>query len=288
MTTTGPPRTTSVAGASAEPGSAGFQPPPYLILERLAMLEYGSFLAASPLLRLMAAGDGHPVLFLPGLYGSDKSTERLRTALRRNGHAVHGWRLGQNTGPHAHFLDGTARRLRELHDRYGRSVSVVGWSLGGIFARELARQHPHLVRQVITMAAPFRFRAGDRGHASLLYDMVGPRADPFPGHDIAEDQRPRLGVPATAIYSRTDGIVQWHACIDAAGPLRENIEVYGTHSGFGHNVAAAIAIADRLAQPEGQWVPFRAKPALRLLYPRPASWVPAGASGRWKLAPRRL
>ena len=238
------------------------------------MLEYGSF-AASPLLRLMATGDGHPVLFLPGLFGSDRSTEQLRAALRRNGHAVHGWGLGQNTGPHAHVLDGTTRRLQELCDRAGRTVSIVGWSLGGIFARELARQHPDLVRQVVTMAAPFRFRAGDRGNASLLYDMVGPREDPFPGHDVAEDERPPLEVPASAVYSRTDGIVQWNACIDAAGPLRENIEVYGTHSGFGHNVAAAIAIADRLAQPEGQWVPFRAKPSLRLLYPRPATWVPA-------------
>jgi pimeloyl-ACP methyl ester carboxylesterase len=270
----------------SRPGSRSIAPPPFqwLALERLSLLEYGTYLAASPLLRNLAKGDGHPVLFLPGFYGSDDSTEQLRTVLKSNGHAVHGWRLGQNTGPHAHVLDGSTRRLQELHARYGRKVSVVGWSLGGIFARELARANPGSVRQVITLAAPFRFRPGDRGHASALYDMIGPRDDPFPGRDVAEDERPPLPVPATSIYTRTDGIVRWHACIDAAGPERENIEVFGTHSGLGYNIAATIAVADRLAQPEASWAPFRAKPALRHLYPRPVSWVPDGRAGRWKLS----
>jgi hypothetical protein len=104
--------------------------------------------------------------------------------------------------------------------------------------------------------------------------MVAPRRDPFPGRALAEDRRPPLDVPATAIYTRTDGIVRWHACIEADGPRRESIEVRGTHSGLGFNLAAIVAITDRLAQPEDQWAPFRPPPPLRYLFPRPASWRP--------------
>jgi pimeloyl-ACP methyl ester carboxylesterase len=252
-------------------------------MERFALLEYATFLTAQPLLRLLPLGDGHPVLVFPGLGASDWSTQRLRSALKRRGHAVHGWGLGGNLGPHAHTLDGMTRRLMELHERDRRKVSVVGWSLGGIYARELARQHPDAVRQVITLASPFRFRPGDRGHASAFYDAVGPRLDPFPGRDIPEHERPDLAVPSTAIYTRTDGIVRWHTCIESAGPHRENIEVLGTHSGIGYNVAVAIAVADRLAQPEGHWAPFRPRAAVRHLYPRPVTWVQDRHSGRWSL-----
>jgi pimeloyl-ACP methyl ester carboxylesterase len=259
--------------------SPPIEPPSYqrLAMEQLSILEYGSFLAAGPLLTLLAKGDGHPVLVIPGLAGSDRSTEQLRSVLKYRGHDVHGWRLGRNVGPHAHILEGTRRRLAELYDRRGRKVSLVGWSLGGIYARELARDDPDLVRQVITLASPFRFRRGDRGNASALYDAIGPQGDPFPGRAMPEHDRPELEVPATSIYTRTDGIVRWHACIDSAGPRRENIEVLGTHSGLGYNIGAAIAIADRLACPEGQWVPFRAPAVVRHLFPKPVNWTASGA-----------
>jgi len=261
------------------------EPPPYhrLAMERFALLEYATFVTAQPLMRFLPPGDGHPVLVLPGLGASDLSTQRLRSALRRRGHAVHGWRLGGNLGPHPRTLDGMTRLLKELHERYRQTVSVVGWSLGGIYARELARQHPDVVRQVVTLASPFRFRPGDRGHASRFYDAIGPRLDPFPGRDVPEQERPDLAVPSTAIYTRTDGIVRWHACIESAGHRRENIEVLGTHSGMGYNIAVAIAVADRLAQPEGRWTPFRARAAVRHLYPQPVSWVQDRRSGRWSL-----
>jgi pimeloyl-ACP methyl ester carboxylesterase len=261
-------------------------PPPYqrLALEQFAVWEYGAFLAAAPLLRLLPAGDGHPVLVLPGFGGSDQSTAQLRVVLRRRGHATHGWGLGRNLGPHEPVLDGLTRRLLALHDRTGRSVSLVGWSLGGIYARELAYEHSGVVRQVITLGAPFRFRDGDRGNASALYDLIGPPADPFPGHALAEHERPDLEVPSTSIYTRTDGIVRWHACIDRAAPLRENIEVRGTHSGLGYNVAAAVAVADRLAQPEGAWKPFRPALPIRHLFPRPANWKQSRRDGQWAVA----
>jgi pimeloyl-ACP methyl ester carboxylesterase len=246
-------------------------PPGYFAMEPLALMEFNAFLGTMPFLRLMPHGKGQPVLVLPGFTGSDRSTRPLRWVLRRWGFSVHGWLLGANTGPHPHIVDGMVARLDELRRRYGTEVTVVGWSLGGIYARELARRHPDAVRQVITLGSPFRLRAGDRSSASWLYDRIGPQDDPMV-HLPEEAERPSLTVPATAIYTRTDGIVRWHACIESTGPQRENIEVVGTHSGLGTNVGAVVAILDRLAQPEGSWRPFRVPPALRHLYRRPAQW----------------
>jgi pimeloyl-ACP methyl ester carboxylesterase len=258
-------------------GRRSIGPPPYqrLALEQLAVWEYCSFLAASPLMGFMPRGDGHPVLVLPGFTTSDRSTELLRAVLSRNGHRPEGWKLGRNMGAHPSVLRRMEHRLVDLHEHSGRRVSLVGWSLGGIFARELARRNPDAVRTVITLASPFRIRVGDRSHASALYNTVGPAVDPFLGAIPPEEERPPLPVPATSIYTRTDGIVRWHLCIDTTGPLSENIEVFGTHSGLGYNIAATVAIADRLACPEGSWRPFR--PPLRLapLFPRPVSWTPA-------------
>jgi hypothetical protein len=90
---------------------------------------------------------------------------------------------------------------------------------------------------------------------------------------VSEDERVPLTVPATSIYSRTDGVVRWHTCIDTQGPLKENIEVRGSHSGLGFNPAVLYVIANRLAQPEDDWRPFEAPPFLRRLFPRPAVWA---------------
>jgi pimeloyl-ACP methyl ester carboxylesterase len=214
------------------------------------------------------------VLVLPGFTTSDRSTRALRAVLARNGHDARGWKLGRNMGAHPLILHGMQRRLEELHQERGRRVSLLGWSLGGIFARELARRNPEMVRTVITLASPFRFRSGDRSHASVLYDRIGPPVDPLLGDLPAEEERPPLPVPATSIYTRADGVVRWHTCIDTAGPSCENIEVFGTHSGLGYNVAAVIAIADRLACPEGEWQPFRPPAGVSCLFPRAASWAP--------------
>ena len=242
-----------------------------LALEEFAILEYTTLLAASPLLGLILHGDGHAVLVLPGFGASDRSTAPLRGVLRSFGHDPHGWHLGTNVGPHPHILAGMGRRLAELGQRSGRQVSLVGWSLGGVYAREMARERPDLVRQVVTLASPFRFRTGDRTYASALYDYLAPPRNPFP-HDIPEHHRPDLPVPSSAIYTRTDGIVRWHLCVECDGPMRENIEVRGTHNGLGSNIAAVVAVADRLAQAEGRWKRFRPPGVMRQLFPAPAYW----------------
>ena len=242
------------------------------VLEWMSLYELSAFHPASPLFPFVKTGDGHPVLVLPGFVASDRSTAPLRQLLRMRGHDTHGWQLGSNYGAHERVMNGMYRRLEELHERTGERVSIVGWSLGGMFARELARDRPTIVRQVITLSAPFRFRDGDRGNASSLYETLGPKAEPFIGRTRPEHERPPMPVPVTSIYTRTDGIVPWHSCIEEVGARRENIEVRATHIGIGTNMTAAIAVADRLAQPIERWRPFRPPLALRPWYPRPASW----------------
>jgi pimeloyl-ACP methyl ester carboxylesterase len=240
-------------------------------LEQFAVLEYGALVAASPFLRVAGRGDRHPVLVLPGFTASDRSTAPLRAFLRTHGYWVHGWGLGRNMGPTAAIVDGIEQRLVTLHQRHGVKVSLVGWSLGGIYARELARLHPESVRQVITLGSPFRLRDGDRSSATFLANRLARRFVPISADvGLPEDERVPLTVPATNIYTRTDGVVRWHVCVDARGPGRENIEVRGSHSGLGYNPAALLAIADRLAQREGEWAPFRPSRHLAHLFPRPA------------------
>ncbi len=246
-----------------------------LALEQLCVLEYGALVPALPFLAALRDGNGSPVLVLPGFTGTDRSTLPLRRILEWRGHSVHGWRLGLNVGPHPGAVEGMQRRFLDLHERYGVPISLVGWSLGGVYARELARMYPDAVRQVVTLGSPFRLRGRDRTSATWLYDAVRPRDDPFFGAP-PEEQRPVLPVPTTAIYTRTDGIVRWHACIETAGDRRENIEVVGTHSGLGVNLGAIVAVSDRLAQPDDVWRRFRPPAALRGVYRPPASWRPAG------------
>ena len=246
-------------------------------LEGLVLVESWGALPSLPLLALAQRGDGHPVLVLPGFTASDNGTCYLRTVLRAKGYAAHGWGLGTNTGPHPRIVRGLHRRLHGLSERHNRRVSLVGWSLGGVYARELARAYPEQVRLVVTLGSPFRLREPDGSSAELLYRRIGPRHEPFPGRDDPEHERAQVPVPTTSIYTRTDGVVRWHACIDEVAPTSENIEVRGTHTGLGLNASALLAVADRLGQPEGSWRPFRPPRLLSPLYPTPASWEPRWA-----------
>jgi pimeloyl-ACP methyl ester carboxylesterase len=249
----------------------------YLSEPGRAAADFGLYLAARPALQRLPSGDGHPVLVLPGLMADDVSTRVLRLTLRRLGYRVHGWRLGRNIGPTEACVTGMQRRIDDLSDRYGEEISVIGWSLGGIYARDLARRTPDSVRQVITLGSPFRLTHAGQSRASKVFDRyshlhVEHRTLPL------ESETTPLPVPSTSIYSHYDGIVHWRTCLDVPGERCENIAVMASHLGLGHHPAAIYAIADRLAQPQGTWRPFRAPLFLRPAFPRPDAPAPASPS----------
>jgi pimeloyl-ACP methyl ester carboxylesterase len=230
------------------------------------LAELAAMPLAAPWLSFAPRGDGRGVLVLPGLLASDASTALLRRFLRRLGYDVHGWDLGRNLGPTDQVLDELPRELSALAERTDRPVSLIGWSLGGIYARELARQHPEHVRQVITMASPFALTDPRQSHADGAYRRHGylHAAGRVPSRE--QVARP-ISVPSTAVYSRRDGIVAWQACIEPETDLHENVEVRCGHLGFGVDPATLWLIADRLAVPAGRRRALRSPPALRSLYP---------------------
>ncbi len=236
------------------------------------MFELGAVVAAAPWLRIIGRGDRHPVLILPGFLAGDPSTAPLRSILQSQGYWVHGWRLGRNLGPTPEIVDGLIERLRTLHERHQRPVSLIGWSLGGIYARRLARRWPEQVRQVITLGSPFRITPDDRSAVSDIYDRLRRAHLPTAEFHLPGPEAGALEVPATSIYTRTDGVVRWWQCLESVGPNSENIEVRGSHSGLGFNPAAIYAISDRLARPAEDWRPFRPPPASRHIFPKPADW----------------
>jgi pimeloyl-ACP methyl ester carboxylesterase len=235
--------------------------------------ELSAMMAASPLLRLLGRGDRHPVLVMPGFIAGDSSTLPLRYFIRSWGYWAHGWRGGDNLGPTPAVLQSISDRLTQLYGRHGRTVTLVGWSLGGLFARQLARAHPEKVRQVITLASPLQLTFDDRNTLSFILDRLRHRFDPD-FHRLPEYQLGPLPVPATSIYTRMDGVARWQTCLDVVDHRHENVEIYSTHVGHGYSPAALYVLANRLRQPEGEWRPFRPPPLLRPAFPMAPSWDP--------------
>jgi pimeloyl-ACP methyl ester carboxylesterase len=231
------------------------------------MLQLNTAPLALPWLVWAPRGDGHRVVVLPGLLATDSSTQLLRAFLCGLGYHPRGWQLGRNLGPTPKAIEGMRGWLADLTDSTGTTVSLVGWSLGGIYARELARNSPDLVRRVITLGSPFALVDPTQSRVERAYQ----RQAHLHSTDIptrAQVAEP-IGVPSSAIYSRFDGIVAWQTCIEPASELHENIEVRCAHLGFGVDPATLWAVADRLAQPEGSHTPFRPPGWLRWLYPVP-------------------
>jgi pimeloyl-ACP methyl ester carboxylesterase len=247
---------------------AGPIDPPSRMLQWMELRAPGELvatLAAWPLLQLAPRGDGHAVLVLPGLTAGDTSTRVLRRLLTALGYAPYGWGLGRNLGPRAGVREAMLDRLERLYASTGRKVSLVGWSLGGAYARALSMRRPDAVRTVITLGSPI---VGDARatHAHRVYEWSsGQRAarhhGPAPIRPVPDD------VPATSIFSKSDGVVAWRASVQPEGPLAENIEVVGSHVGLGVHAPVLYAVADRLAQPEGRWRRFAPPAALRAWYP---------------------
>ncbi|MCK1518410.1 alpha/beta hydrolase [Bradyrhizobium sp. 190] len=252
--------------------AAQFHRPPsriLMLLEGRALHEFGAFLSLLPLLNLAAKGDGHPILVLPGLMAGDDLTTPLRQFLTGRGYDVRGWGLGLNRGLRDGVQDQMLDLVRNLSNAHRRKISIVGWSLGGVYARELAKILPDRVRSVITLGSPF---AGDpkSTNAWRVYELASGQSVDAAHDEFGGSIGEAPPVPTTAIFSRTDGICAWQACVEKTSAWSESIEVEGSHCGMAANPAALLAIADRLSQPEDAWVPFDRSGWRSIIFPDPA------------------
>ena len=213
--------------------------------ESLTPFEFTRLFAASPSLAMQARGGGEPVLVLPGLGASNASTVLLRGNLAWLGYNVQGWTLGRNRGNVPEMLPWVANQIRSLHAQTGSKVHVVGWSLGGILAREAAREYPETVRQVVTLGSPI---VGGPKYTSMgaLYTKNGGNLDDIEAAIAARECKP-ISVPVTSIYSKRDGIVGWQASIDKHTSGVEHIEVGATHLGLGISPDVFKILARKLA-----------------------------------------
>ena len=222
-----------------------------------ALFEFASFLALRPAMGFLPRGDGHPVLVLPGFLASDRSTIPLRNLLIELGYDAIGWDLGRNVKITPIRVEAMGACLTALHQRTGRKVTIIGWSLGGLLARELAKVHPGSVRQVISLGSPL---TGDRGISRVgrIFEALnGPVSEVQRSGRFTDLDTPPP-VPSTSVFTKGDGVVHWRGSIQPEGPERENVEVLASHIGLGVNPTVMWLIANRLAQTEGEWAPFEA------------------------------
>lgn len=223
-----------------------------------AILEFASFIALRPALSFLPRGDGHPVLVLPGFFASDTSTVPLRNLLIELGYDAVGWDLGRNIQITSTRVNAMGACLTALHQRTGRKVTIIGWSLGGLLARELAKLHPDAVRQVISLGSPL---SADHGISKVrrLFEALNGTVPEVQRNGQFLDIASPPPVPSTSVFTKGDGVVHWRGSIQPEGPQRENVEVLASHIGLGVNPSVMWVIANRLAQPEGEWAPFKAK-----------------------------
>lgn len=225
--------------------------------------EYGlGWLLSAPLQFISPSGDGHPVVVIPGLGGSDGSTHYIRNFLNELGYTSHSWGLGRNLGPREgmdKMLTDLVTRVTEISDSAnGAQISLIGWSLGGIYSREIAKQCPDIIRQVITLGTPFK-AIGEGTNAAKVYEILS-KDTSHRNPEVLKKLEECPPVPFTSLYSKTDGVVHWECSIEEESLISQNIEVPGaSHLGLGHNPIAMYVIANRLAQTKASWLPYKLK-----------------------------
>ena len=223
-----------------------------------------------PLLRTLPRGDGHSVMVLPGFMAGDESTAVLRKYLSRMGYSPVGWNLGRNTGRFDIMATQLPEMFLQLMEQTEGKVSLIGQSLGGVFARELARLYPQHVRQVISLGSPIRMDKSD-AVASIVSQLFERSTGMTPEEmrDALEffDESSSPPVPMTAIYSKGDGVVHWEGCMEEfEDGTTQNVRVCGSHCGMAFNPSIYHIVADRLAQADNEWVKYQRPAALAALY----------------------
>lgn len=218
-----------------------------------AAIELASHLVGSR--QTTTAGDGHAVVIFPGLGADGTSVAPLRSYCRELGYDAFDWGLGFNTGPKGDldaWLGKLAEHVQALLAGHMLPATLIGWSLGGIYAREIAKLLTSRIRQVITIGTPFN-ATSDQTHAAWLYRVLNGKT-PVLDRSLSERLRTPPRVPTTSIYSRSDGIVAWQTCRhEKRSRLTQDIEIKGSHVGMGWNRTVLQVIADRLAQPLTRW-----------------------------------
>ena len=234
-------------------------------------MEASGFWAIRPLLRLAGAGDQHPVLILPGFGADDSSTAPLRWTLRGQGYWVHAWRLGRNIGPTAHAVQGVRHRISALHREHGTTVTLIGQSLGGVFARLFARtaggrSGDHAGQPVPDGGG----RSQQRAAAGVEGAATPPRRRPGPVGPAGEDRPAWWSRRRRSTRAPTASRRGRPASTPCARPPRTTRFVAPTSAW--RSTRRLLAVLDRLGRPEGDWRPFAAPAGLRAWYPRPVSW----------------
>lgn len=243
--------------------------------EGRAVIEWQSFYLLRGLMSKLPKGDGHPVIVFPGFVSSDVATRPMRNLFDKLGYSTYGWGLGRNLMVNQKREDKMRNLLKNVFQLEGRKVSLIGWSLGGVFAREIAKAHPEYVRCVISLGSPIS-GASDQTNAKTLFEAINGDPSSIQGSRFEAMNTPPP-VPTTSIYTKTDGIVKWESSIQNGNfPLTENIEVPASHLGLGVNPLVMFAVADRLAQPQESWKKFNRSGIKRLVFASPGqSWSTA-------------
>lgn len=200
-------------------------------------------------------GDGHPVVIFPGLGANGNSVATLRAHCRALGYSAFDWGQGFNTGPQGDldtWLHNLKSQIVALLAGHTQAATLIGWSLGGLYAREIGKLMAPRVRQVITVGTPFNAEA-DHTNVGWLFRLLSGSSTAM---NPALSQRLRTPPPmrTTSIYSRSDGVVAWQTCCHhKRSSLVQEIEVGGSHIGMGWNRDVLAAVADRLRQQPGRW-----------------------------------
>lgn len=221
-----------------------------------AIFEYSTYFPFKLLHNIPKNGDKHPVLILPGFLASDSSTLRLRTFIDELGYSVYGWGEGRNfaSEEYIHLL---LEKVNSIYKRHETPVSIIGWSLGGIYARQLGKALPDKVRQIITLGSPFK-DVKRANNAKWMYDLLVRGSNKVQiNQELIDDIPYPAPLPTTAIYSKEDGIVPWKLCMEEVeSAIHQNIQVRGSHFGLGFNPAVLLIIADRLKYTPDNWKKF--------------------------------
>jgi pimeloyl-ACP methyl ester carboxylesterase len=201
----------------------------------------------------LPAGDGHPVIVYPGLGADTAAVQPLVQCCVSLGYAAMDWGRGLNGGPGGaldDWLAELAADVQAIADDQQRRVSLIGWSLGGVFAREIARLAPGAVRQVITLGTPITGGGAHHTNVGWLYQAFNSQA-PVADAALAQRLGAPLPVPSTSIYSRSDGVVHWQACTSQDDDDEiDSVEVDASHLGLIWHPEVLAVVAERLSRPD--------------------------------------